>query len=259
MTLTIIFLTAVCFGSFANNLISFYSGSSLFDLLKSSCLCGNKKLKFFELIPLLSFIIQKRKCRSCERKIPYRYLIVELITGLTGIIFYIKFDFSPSLFIYFSLYLVLLIIAVTDLFCYRIPNRLILVVLLITGIKFSIYQTGLLTNLITAFSITSLFLIINKCYLKLSNKLAIGYGDIKLIAALTLFLNFPLSIIGLWFSSLIAIPGFYLLKRIYKNNIRDKKIPFGFFLGIGYTGTLLLGSRILIWYEHYFNYMSKLF
>ncbi|MGD8781704.1 MAG: hypothetical protein PVH88_22400 [Ignavibacteria bacterium] len=73
-----------------------------------------------------------------------------------------------------------------------------------------------------------------------------------LIAVLMLTFDIPTALIGLWLSSLIAVPGFYLLKKISKHNIRYEKIPFGLFLGLGY-GFIALVLRDILPFFHIFE------
>jgi prepilin signal peptidase PulO-like enzyme (type II secretory pathway) len=163
-----------------------------------------------------------------------------------------KFDLTFSLFFHFFLFYALLLIAVVDFNVYRIPNQLVSFLLLLAVIKSFMVQIDILWNIITAVSITCLFLLINQFYLKAKRKLAIGYGDIKLIAVLMLTFDIPTALIALWLSSLIAVPGFYLLKKVSKHNIRNEKIPFGLFLGLGY-GFIALVLRDILPFSHIFE------
>ena len=235
----IIFLLALCLGSFANNVISYYIKSSKFDMLRSTCICGKKNLRSTELIPLLSFAIQKGKCRECPQKISFRYPFVELICGILGVICYFKYDITLTFLFNFLLLYLLFIIAVIDLYAFIIPNHIVFVLLLLAVVKFLVFNEIFQSNLLFAVIISVVFISLNQIYIKTKRKLAIGYGDIKLIAVLMLLVNIPFSLLGLWLSSLIAIPGYFVLKRIFPDEkFSTGKIPLGFFLWLGYNSVI---------------------
>ena len=75
----------------------------------SHCHYCNHKLKWYELIPIISFIIQKGRCRCCNKNLPISYLIIEIATGLLYLISYHAFGFSPQLIIALSFISILII------------------------------------------------------------------------------------------------------------------------------------------------------
>ena len=106
------------------------------------------------------------------------------------------------------------------------------------------YENLSVINLIPAVLIPALLILANSVSIKIRDISVIGYGDIKLVAVLMLFINVPLSLIALWFSSLIAIPVFYLLKITSKRISEANKVPYGFFISISYILIILFKSQV---------------
>ena len=120
---------SLAMGSFANNIISGFTNDSKYDLIRSTCMCGEKELKIYELIPVLSYLYQLRKCNYCHKIIPMRYLVVELSILFIGLIFLSKLSVTAILVFFFD-YL-LICIAAIDLLKYIIPNIPVILLLVI--------------------------------------------------------------------------------------------------------------------------------
>ncbi|MBI1937426.1 MAG: prepilin peptidase [Ignavibacteriales bacterium] len=238
-------LVSLIFGSFANNVISHFSFKSKFDLVRSYCMCGDKMLKAAELIPFFNFIYQRGKCSYCHRNISLRYPIIEMIVLTMGLIFFIEYNLSVLFILFFAANCLLLCIAVIDYYSYKIPNLLVIILLFISVMKAALFNTEFLLNVIISLSIGVLFILLNNLFDIITNKNVIGYGDIKLMAVINLFFGYQLFFLGLWFSALISIPGFYLIKSISKAHSGETRIPFGFFLGIGFILTSVFDEKIL--------------
>ena len=234
----IVIILSISLGSFANTVISHFTGRSDFKLIRSTCFCNEKNLKLHELIPVLSFIYLKGKCQTCNKKISYRYLFVEIMTGLIGIGCFIKFSINASFFIYLLIFTSLLTIGIIDYYSFKIPNKIIAFILLLIILNEFETKTDLQLTFISAISIAALFVLFNFTYKKLKGIDAIGFGDIKLITILTFLLNIPLSFIGIWLSSLIGIFGFILLKNYSYRFKHENRIPFGLFLSMGFIFTI---------------------
>ena len=128
-----VFIIGICVGSFLNVVV--YRFQNNFSIIKPRSFCPNckNKLSLRENIPLISYFIQKGKCLNCNASISFRYPIIEF---LTGIIFIISTNSSPSFYIsnsnfilnlFFNwLFLSLLIcIALIDIDSFWIPQGLI--------------------------------------------------------------------------------------------------------------------------------------
>ncbi len=198
---------------------------------RSSCPRCSHILKWYELIPVLSFIIQKGKCRNCGNRISLFYPFTELITGILFAASYFVFGLSGNLVISLLIISFLAIVIVSDLNYMIIPDEitvvfsllLIMTKLILGGI--SLLLSSLLSGIIMFLAMYLIMLLGNFLFKKES----LGGGDIKLMFFIGLTLNPLLSILAIFIGSLIAlIPAIYL--QVKKN---EKMVPFGPFLLIG--------------------------
>ena len=251
---TIIIIFGLTLGSFTNNLISYFSNKSGFDFFRSSCFCGEKTLTVTELLPLINYLILRGKCKACRKPIPIRYPVIELLSVLIAFLTYLQYNISLLFFVNFFIYLTLLIIAAVDYYSYRIPNLLVFILLLLSVIKFTIFPVNIELKIVSAVLTVSIFVIINLSTQKLLKKETIGYGDIKLIGVSFLLLDFPLQFVWLWFSALIAIPGFYLLKFFNQKYKMEKRIPFGVFMSFTFILIKFNEGKII---ENFWKFINR--
>lgn len=213
---------------------------------RSACQKCQHQLKWWELIPVISFFLLKAKCSSCKESIASRYLLVELVMGalflVAGQSFLLAFDYWTLLFeLVLSSSLVFLFLHDLEFFILpdlvTIPSLIVLFGLqLLRGYS---VQELLLAILIGAGFFAFQFII--------SKGKWIGGGDIRMGALMGSALSWPGILIGLFLSyiygSVIAI---YLLAT--KKKSMGAKLPFGTFLALGTLTTLWYGDAILTWY-----------
>ena len=216
------FILGVVIGSFLNVYIyRFHTGKSLSG--KSHCLSCGTSLKPIELIPLLSYLGLRGKCRSCGCRIPSRYFLVELTTGL---LFLWALTLTQNLYLVLILWFllsVLLVITVYDMYHFIIPDVLTIVV----GVGVAAWYVfewsvgryefmDLVTDIMAA-SIGVLFFWVLWWY---SKGRWIGFGDVKLSFPLGWWVGansvFSFVVLSFWIgaiASLLLIGGQYLLAR----------------------------------------------
>ncbi|MBE6156888.1 MAG: prepilin peptidase [Firmicutes bacterium] len=200
---------------------------------RSRCDHCKNNLKWYELIPLISFIIQRGKCRNCGKKISFDHLLMELITGLIFLIGYLYFGITIKLGIYLVSVSVALIIFVSD-FKYMIilDSPLIIGSVLIIILRY--FELGFRNTLYSCFYGIALFLIMFFIKLigdKIYKRESLGGGDIKLCFLIGLTLGYPgiglrISLISLIFAAFLALP--YAIASLYIN--KKNELPFGPFL-----------------------------
>lgn len=194
--------------------------------------CGHD-LKFLDLIPLVSYIVGKGRCRYCHGKIDILFPYMEFFTGLLFSVAYYSFGFSYQLLIALGIISLLMIIVVSDLTYLIIPDE----VLIISSIYFLIIQfldlgiKGAFNHLLSGiflFTIMYIVMILGNIIFK---KESLGGGDIKMMFVFGLVLDPLLGTLSIFLGSLFALPmSMYLMK---KNN--EKVIPFGPFLLIAFV------------------------
>jgi len=208
----------------------------------SHCHICNKKLKWYELIPIVSFVIQGGKSRCCKQKLPISYLIVEVITGSLFSVTYHVFKFTPELLINLIFISGLIIVIISDIEYMIILDEVLtissLIIVILNLIFFGFKIT--IINLGHALGAFLLMLIVKMIGDFIFKKESLGGGDIKLMFLFGLVIGLPMSIVTIFFATFIAFPIaiYVLLKR------KDNMIPFGPFLSI--AAIILLISKINI-------------
>jgi leader peptidase (prepilin peptidase)/N-methyltransferase len=252
--IALIIITGLISGSFINNLISFYCGFSKFDFKRSKSSCCNKELPAYELIPVISFILLKGKCRHCGGNISIRYPVVESVSALLLLSCFELFGSGFYFYFYGFLTFSLLIIAVVDYYKYIIPNSITAFIIALSFLKIIFEKDFSVEKFLPPVIILILFSGINFLTSKIKRVTAIGSGDIKLLSSLSLIFSITLSFIGIWISSLIALPGFLLIKFFNTRFAAENKVPFGLFIAIGYVIILFFQPGI----NYFFNYLRGL-
>jgi len=255
MMLVSLFIFGLFIGSFINVLADRLPRGE--DVLTSRSHCDHckHKLRWYELIPLLSFFLQRGKTRCCHKTLSIQYPLSELITGSAFVILSILpfphgFSFQPLFLIPYSLFLILfsslLVIFISDLKYEIIPMEMIITGFLTVLCFHFINFTNLMnfTNfLFSALGAGGFFW----CLWFFSKGKAMGDGDIYLASLLGFSLGFPNIIISLYAAFLTgAVVGVILILQRKKG--LKSHIPFGPFLILGYGITLVWGEPILrIW------------
>lgn len=230
--LIVFFIIGLVLGSFYNVVgLRTSKGESIIFPSSHCPKCGHK-LKFYELIPVLSYVFLKGKCRKCKEKISIMYPVIELITGVLFALSFYIFGFSSTTILLMIISSLFVIIIVTDINYYIIPDSILLVFLGLI-ILYNIIFYGPLKALIYLGYGTLMFLFMF-VLMKLGNAIfkeeSLGGGDIKLMGVLGMTLKPILSFFSLSIGAFLALPvSLYL----YKTK-KDKIIPFGPFIICGF-------------------------
>jgi leader peptidase (prepilin peptidase)/N-methyltransferase len=216
------FLLGLVLGSFYNVVI--YRLPRNLSLIKpgSSCpKCGHR-LGVSELVPVLSFLWQKGKCKMCGKKISVRYPLIELITGVGFTLMYWHSSSWGELLVGLVFFSILLLLALIDLEHKLLPN-----VLTVPGIVFGLvfallgWTSSFWTSILGAVvGFLLLFLI------ALASRGGMGMGDVKFMAMIGAFLGWKSVFYVLFGASLLGSVGGILYLYLTKQG-RKTPIPFG--------------------------------
>jgi len=234
----IVFIFGSIWGSFSNVCINRIPDNKSVIYGRSYCPKCQKLIKWYDNIPLLSFIVLKAQCRNCSTKISSKYFLVELISGLNFVLAFYFFGFSLTTLLFFILSICYLIIFFIDLKHFIIPNELTYPLMAIGFLKSfdPNLDIDLFPNFIDSliggcFGYTIIWLIIF-VYKKLRNKEGMGLGDAKLLSAIGFWFGWVSIPFIIFFSSaialVVAVPD--LIKN--KKNL-SSQIPFGPYIIIG--------------------------
>lgn len=238
-----IFIIGTIMGSFFNVVANRLSNNESIIKPGSHCESCQHLLKWYELIPIISFLIQGGRCRQCHTKLSWWYPLIEIITGLFYLFSYLYFGLSPDFFISLVISSVLVITCITD-FNYLIILDEPLVIGSILIIIITLITSGLVDTLIAILSGLLLFffmLLVKILGDKAFKRESLGGGDIKLSFFIGLSLGYKLAFVNLVLASFLTLPiAFYYLVK-YK----DREVPFGPFLIISNFIIFIFASPIL--------------
>ena len=242
------------FGSFAN--VCIYRMPRNMSVIEpnSHCTSCNAFIKWYDNIPILSYIFLKGKCRKCKSKISIKYPLVEFSCGVLFVSMYYLYGFVFMLIPFCLLVFSLLVTTIIDFEFKIIPDE-ISFMLMIAGFVTSFFNLNLgetvgqrVLHSFLGFLVGggSLFIIavIGKLIFK---KDAMGGGDIKVMAGIGTFIGWDKALFAIFVASLFgSIVGIILI--ICKKIERKQEIPFGPYLALSSFLTLFLSPQMIINY-----------
>lgn len=242
----------LCVGSFLNVVI--YRLPNKMSLAKPASHCPkcNNKIKWYDNIPVLSYLFLGGKCRYCKEHISFRYTIVEMLNAVLWMCCVLMFweksiPYSITAMFAISIFICIFFI---DLEKMIIPDSL-QIALLVVAVS-SIFtewdeNNTWLVKLIGLLVCGGFFLIVHYFCIKMFNVEGIGGGDVKLFAVLGLFLGLTNAFLTILISSVTACLVLLAVKIIKKFD-RNREYPFAPFIIIGATVSLFFGYEIVQFY-----------
>ena len=243
LTYLFIFVLGAVIGSFLNVCIHRLPAEISVASPPSNCPQCRTPIKFYDNIPILSFLLLRGRCRGCGTPISVQYILIELINGAGYVVIAWKFGFNTETAFYSLLFSALLTASVIDLYHQIIPD-FITIPGIIIGLAASaaILPSGIKSAFFGTLLGGGLFFVI-----AVASRGGMGGGDIKLIAMIGSFLGFTDVLITIVLSSFIgSLVGIFLMLIFGKG--RKYKIPFGPFLAIGGIMSLFFKTEIIEWY-----------
>ena len=210
----------------------------------SSCPSCNARIKWYDNIPVLSYIALSGKCRNCGSKISPIYPAVELLTGILTLLIFLKYGFSlrTCAFLIFSYALVAG--SFIDIKHYIIPDSISLG-LIAVGIAFSYFlPIGIKNSFIGAaggFLLLYLVALLGQIIFK---KEAMGGGDIKLLGGIGAFIGIKGVLFTLFFASFLGSIVGILLILIGKKDLTSR-LPFGPYLSLSAVCYIFFGEYLI--------------
>ncbi len=232
------FLAGVVFGSFGNVIIiRGIEGRGI--LGRSACMACGKVLGLLELIPVVSFVALRAKCRWCRVPISWQYPIVELASGLLFALAlrYESFDLFPAALLGFSLWLILLI-AMFDLQTGLIPDALSIPLVALALVRALWFGPLPFVPLLIVLGFFGGQWLLSRGKWLGSGDIILAWGIALLLARLDLFIIFV-------FSSYIIGAAVACVMLVNKKTRLDAALPFGPFLAVGAMIALFFGDAIL--------------
>lgn len=246
----IIFILGAILGSFFN--VCIYRVPRNESIVYPGSYCTNCKIpiKKYDLIPIISYILVKGKCRNCSEKISYQYILVELITAIIFTLLYLKYGLSVKFFAYCFLVSFLIITSVIDIntgYIYEVLSAIALigggVYLLYNYIGYGEVKTYILGALLSGASLAAL-----------AAFKAMGWGDVEVILICGLYLGLNLSIVMIFLSIIIGgIIGIIILLSGKKSRGKYTTMAFAPCIALGCVIALFYGENIIRWFVDYYG------
>jgi len=256
----VLFILGAAFGSFLNVVVYRSLKNESWTKGRSKCDSCHKQLKWYDNIPLLSYVFLRGKCRFCHKKIGLTHPVVEfLIASLFvwwywgGTLFFNLTQHPFSVFqplFWLSVGLILMAILVADYLYLIIPDKFVAILLFLTVVyRLALTVSGImqLDDLVMAIAGTVLATGFIGSLWWITGGKGMGMGDVKLMVPLALLLGWPKVIVGIFASFIVgALVGVVLLAS--KKKKMGQVIPFGPFMIIGTFISLIWGEQLLRWY-----------
>jgi len=242
------FMFGLAFGSFLNVCIYRIPLKKSIITPPSSCPKCGESIKFYDNIPVISYIILLGRCRQCSYPISWRYPAVEIMTGLLSLSLFIKYGLTYQYILFFLFFSALVTISFIDIQYQIIPD-----VISLPGIvagwtaSFVLPYLSWMDSLFGIMAGGGVLFGVAAVYERLTGKTGMGGGDIKLLAMIWAWLGwrsiFPVIMVS---SSIGAVIGSVALV-IAGKGLRVR-IPFGPFLSLGAIVYLFWGNDLVQWY-----------
>ena len=232
------FILGGIWGSFCNVCIYRLPDNDSVITERSFCRSCKNKIKWYDNIPLLSFIFLRGKCRSCNNKISSQYFLVELISAISFLSIYFIYGLSVTTLLLIILSIFFIIIFFIDLKHYIIPNELTFPLMLIGFVKSfdpNLNQTifpNYINSLLGGFFGYAVIWLIIFFYKKVRNKEGMGLGDAKLMAVVGFWFGWASIPFTIFISSAVALV-LVIPSLIKKTRNMSAQIPFGPYIIIG--------------------------
>ena len=252
MSYFIVFILGSIWGSFSNVCIHRLPNNKGVAKGRSYCPSCKKPIRWYDNIPIFSYVLLKAICRDCSVKINIKYLLVELICALSFVWFFYLFGLSLTTLLFFILSIFFIIIFFIDLKHFIIPNELtfpLMAIGLLKSFDPNLNQylfPNFLNSLIGGVAGYIIIWMIIFIYKRLRNKEGMGLGDAKLLSAIGFWFGWISIPFILFFSSFIALV-LAIPSLINKSKNLSSQIPFGPYLILGCILYLLLLEKIILY------------
>jgi leader peptidase (prepilin peptidase) / N-methyltransferase len=239
-----IFFSGLIFGSFFNVVgLRVPKGESIVKP-RSHCPSCKRTLTAWELVPVVSYVVQGGKCRGCGVRISPLYPFVELFTAILFTISLLVVGWSKELVVSWTLISLLMIIFVSDIRYMIIPDKVLLffaVIFIIERIFVPLLPWwDSLVGAVVGFSLLLLIAVLSKG--------GMGGGDIKLFALLGFVLGWKMVLLAFFLSTLYGTV-FGMIGMVLGKVRRGEPMPFGPYIVFGTLTAYFFGQSILEWYQ----------
>lgn len=214
----------------------------------STCPHCQHQIRFYENIPVVSWVFLRGKCSQCKEKISIRYPAIELVTALLSCVVASIYGVNTITLFVLLLTWALICLTMIDFDHMLLPDQIVLPMLWL-GLLININSTIVPLEQAVIGAVAGYMSLYSVCWLfkQLTGKDGMGHGDFKLVALFGAWMGWQLLPLLILMASFVgAIIGIALM--VFKNHQREQPIPFGPYLAISGWITLLWGEGVWTWY-----------
>lgn len=238
---SIIFLFGIVIGSFLN--VCIFRIPKKEDIVKTSshCMSCGYHLKWYDMVPIFSFLALRGKCRKCGAKLSVQYPLIEAANGILYVCIVWTGGIGIESLLYCLMASALLVLSVIDFRTYEIPFGINLFILALGLVRAVTDFSNILTYLIGSLSVSIVLAIL---YYATGGR-AIGGGDVKLMAACGLLLGWKLIILAFLLGCVLGAVIHVIRMKV---SGEGRVLAMGPYLSMGVLIAALWGDRLLAWY-----------
>lgn len=248
VTAVFIVLFGLAVGSFLNVCILRIPAGKSIVLGRSHCMSCKMPIKPYDLVPVISYIVLKGKCRNCKATISPRYPAVELLNAALWLSAYLAFGLTAKAFISMAFISALIVASFIDIDTKLIPNKVALCLAVIGALSCAFDASMQFYDYILGVLAAGAPLLI----IALATRGGMGGGDVKFAAVSGLTLGWRLSLTALLFAFVIGAV-FGLIYMFATGKGRKSQIPFAPFLSVGMLIALFFGNTLVQIYASAFG------
>lgn len=247
--IVLVFIFGLCIGSFMNVCIYRIPLSRSIVSPPSSCPNCSYQIRFYDNIPVLSYLFLRGKCRGCGIPISIRYPLVELLNGFFAVCVFLKFGFTLQTPVYYAFVAVLVLITFIDIDHQIIPDVISLpgIPLFMLG-AMVIPSMSLKASLIGGLLGGGILMGVAKGYWLLTRREGMGGGDIKLLAMIGVLIGWQGVFFTVFTSSAAGTLAGLMVMAWTRNRDMKIAIPYGPFLALGAILYIFFGPALIHWY-----------
>lgn len=234
-------ILGACVGSFVNYLVGQRAENERLWRGKTHCSACKHELGFLDLVPILSWLFLRGRCRYCKARIPVRYLLVEIVEAVVFVAIVWVYGISIQALAYLCLAGILTALSLVDLKTLTIPNGYIIAGIIVwlatvwcIEVPLGSFSVGsffvgyfgfgfvavLVDGLVGAFAVGIFMLLLSLVFDKLTGKRSLGGGDIKLLFMVGLFLGVFGSLFNVLLSCVLGLVFSVVWSAAAKQNTR---------------------------------------
>ena len=228
-------------GSFLNVCIYRIPRGEDIVVTRSHCMSCGYQLRWYDLIPLLSFVVLRGKCRKCNTQLSIQYPIIELINGVFYVLIYLTVGHSIRTILFCFLASALIVLSLIDWRTFEIPPGISIFIGILGVIQIIIDREHWVDYIVGFFSVSVFLLLL----FMLTRGQAMGFGDVKLMAATGLLLGWKINILAFVIGCIVGSVIHLLRMKIQGES---HQLAFGPYLAFGVLFSALWGNQLIEWY-----------